>query len=79
MKSIFLILRESDVTNELINLSTSRNIGEAPRLPNGRVILEFDEQKSERILSYKWYTREEVINLQQRESTWLDWFFGLFS
>jgi hypothetical protein len=62
--TIYILIKPADITNKLVNLSTSQTSDSAPTLADGKVILEFDEKDKGYILDFVWYTAEQIRALQ---------------
>lgn len=65
INSVYILVKPSAVTNRMVNLSTSHSLNNAPTLPDGRVVLEFNEDAQSEVLDYTWYTAEEIANIRQ--------------
>jgi hypothetical protein len=63
--TIYILIKPADITNKLVNLSTSQTSDSAPTLADGRVILEFDEKYKDYILDFVWYTAEQVRQIRE--------------
>jgi hypothetical protein len=49
----------------MVNLSTSHSFTNAPALPDGRIVLEYDDATKLEVLDHVWYTAEEIANIRQ--------------
>lgn len=65
INSVYILVKPSNITTRMVNLSTSPNISNCPTLPDNRVVLEFDGDAKQEVLDYVWYTAEEIANIRQ--------------
>jgi hypothetical protein len=63
--SVYILVKPTNITTRMINLSTSHALTNAPVLPDGRVVLEFCEDAKLEVLSHVWYTSEEIASIRQ--------------
>jgi len=61
---IFVIMNDSDVTTQVINLSVCRNKSYMPSKVSGGVtkyIVEFTEPAPDIVSTYTWYSKDEIL------------------
>jgi hypothetical protein len=63
--SIYILIKPSNTTTRMVNLSTSQSLTQAPTLPDGRVVLEFDSTAKMEVLDHTWYTAEQVRQIRE--------------
>lgn len=59
-KSIYILVKQSEATPRLVNLSTSPSLASVPSLPDGRLILEFGEDARQDVVDHTWYTADDI-------------------
>lgn len=59
--NIYIIVPENEITNRLINISTSRKISDMPITKDGDRVLEILKKYQDYVLDYRWLTSSEVM------------------